>query len=63
MVSLYIQPSWRIISVAGLPMLGIASAITSVAGAAFGSGEYHKIKTSYFFAIKIGHCHGNHSGL
>jgi putative MATE family efflux protein len=45
---------WRVISLAILPMLGVASAVTSVAGAAFGAGDYHKVETSYLYALKAG---------
>jgi len=45
---------WRIISLATLPMLGVASAVTSVAGAAFGARDYKKIETSYLYALKAG---------
>jgi len=45
---------WRIISLATLPMLGVASAVTSVAGAAFGARDYKKVETSYLYALKAG---------
>lgn len=45
---------WRVISLAILPMLGVASAVTSVTGAAFGAQEYKKVKTSYLYALKAG---------
>lgn len=52
-VAVYIT-GWRIISMAVLPMLGVASAVTAVAGAAYGAKEYEKIKISYMYALKLG---------
>lgn len=43
---------WRMIALAALPVLGVASAVTSVSGAAFGAGECEKIKISYLYALK-----------
>jgi len=45
---------WRIVSIATLPMLGFASAVTAVAGAAFGASEFEKAKTAYYYALKTG---------
>jgi len=45
---------WRIISVATLPMLGVASAVTAVTGAAFGALEFQKARTAYYYALKTG---------
>jgi len=45
---------WRIIGLAIMPILGIATAVTSVSGAAYGSRNYENIKKAYFYAIKIG---------
>jgi len=45
---------WRVISMAVLPMLGVASAVTSVSGAAFGARDYKKIEISYLYALKAG---------
>ena len=45
---------WRVISLAVLPMLGVASAVTSVTGAAFGARDYQKVKISYLYALKAG---------
>lgn len=43
---------WRVISLAVLPMLGVASAVTSVTGAAYGARDYRKVETSYVYALK-----------
>jgi len=45
---------WRVISLATLPMLGVASAVTSVTGAAFGARDYRNVKISYLYALKAG---------
>jgi len=45
---------WRIIAMATLPMLGFASAVTAVTGAAFGAREFDKVRVAYFFAVKTG---------
>jgi len=44
---------WRIVTIAILPILGIATAVVSVCGAAFGAHAYKKIKTAFLYAIKI----------
>jgi putative MATE family efflux protein len=45
---------WRVSMMAILPLLGIATAVISVTGAAFGAKDYDKLKTSFYYAIKIG---------
>ncbi|RLF60260.1 MAG: MATE family efflux transporter [Thermoplasmata archaeon] len=45
---------WRIIMVAVLPLIGMVTAVISVTGAAYGAKEYEKLRTAYFYAIKIG---------
>jgi putative MATE family efflux protein len=45
---------WRVVMVAILPLLGIATAVTSVTGAAFGERDYEKLDTGYMYAIRIG---------
>jgi len=45
---------WRVVMFATLPLIGIATAVTSVTGAAFGGKAYRKLNTSYIYAIKIG---------
>ncbi len=45
---------WRVISLAILPMLGVASAVTSVTGAAFGAHDYKKVRDAYLYALKAG---------
>ena len=45
---------WRIVMIAVLPLLGMATAVTSVTGAAFGAKAYDKLKTAYLYAAKTG---------
>ena len=45
---------WRVVTVGVLPLLGIATAVVSVTGAAYGAKDLEKLKTSYLYAIKIG---------
>jgi len=45
---------WRVVALAVLPMLGVASAVTSVGGAAFGARDYRNVKISYLYALKAG---------
>lgn len=45
---------WRIVMIAVLPLLGFATAVTSVTGAAFGARSYDKLKTAYLYAAKTG---------
>ncbi len=52
-VAVYMS-GWRIISIATMPMLGIASAVTAVSGASFGARDLENIRISYFYSIKIG---------
>ena len=40
--------------VAVLPLQGMATAVTSVTGAAYGGRAYGKLKRAYFFAVKTG---------
>jgi putative MATE family efflux protein len=45
---------WRVSMIAVLPLLGIATAVVSVTGAAYGANEYDKLKSSFLYAVKIG---------
>ena len=51
-VAIY-NTGWRVIMIAILPLLGIATAVTSVTGAAFGARSYEKLNTAFMYAIKI----------
>ena len=52
-VAIY-NTGWRVVMIAILPLLGIATAVTSVCGAAYGAKSYKKLNTSFLYAIKIG---------
>jgi putative MATE family efflux protein len=45
---------WRIVMIAVLPLIGIATAIVSVSGAAYGEKAYDKVNISHLYAVKIG---------
>jgi putative MATE family efflux protein len=45
---------WRVAMIAILPLLGIATAVVSVTGAAYGAKDYEKLKISFLYAVKIG---------
>ncbi|MGA1821052.1 MAG: MATE family efflux transporter [Thermoplasmatota archaeon] len=45
---------WRVTSIAILPLMGIAAALISVAGAAYGARDYRKLRAGYIYAIKFG---------
>ena len=45
---------WRVATIAILPLLGIATAVVSVTGAAYGQKDYQKLNIAYMYAIKIG---------
>ncbi|NPA62214.1 MAG: MATE family efflux transporter [Methanococci archaeon] len=46
--------SLRITEIGFVPMLGLASGAISVIGASYGARNYEKLKTAYFYALKIG---------
>ena len=45
---------WRVATLATMPLIGIATAVVSVTGAAYGAQDYKKLNISYMHAIKIG---------
>lgn len=45
---------WRVVTIAILPLLGIATAVVSVGGAVFGARAFEKLKTVFYYSIKIG---------
>ncbi len=45
---------WRVAMIAILPLLGMATAVVSVTGAAYGANDVNKLKTSFLYAVKIG---------
>lgn len=46
--------AWRIIMIGTIPLLGIATGVTAVTGAAFGAKNKEKLNTAYIYSIKIG---------
>ncbi len=49
-----LMSGWRIVMIAILPILGIATALVSVCGAAFGAKEFEKLEISFNYALKMG---------
>jgi len=45
---------WRVVMIAILPLLGMATAVVSITGAAFGAQAYEKLNTAYMYAAKTG---------
>ena len=52
-VAIY-NTGWRVVMIAILPLLGMATAVVSVTGAAFGARSYDKLNTTYMYAAKTG---------
>ncbi len=52
-VAIY-STGWRVASIAVLPTMGIATALISVSGAAFGAHSFNKVSIAHLYAIKIG---------
>ena len=52
-VAIY-NTGWRVVMIAILPLLGMATAVVSVTGAAFGARSYEKLNTAYMYAAKTG---------
>ena len=49
-----ITTGWRILTLGVLPLMGIATAVVSVCGAAYGMGKYNRMDSALKYAIKIG---------
>lgn len=45
---------WRVVTIAILPLLGLATAVTSVTGASYGEKEYKKLDTAFVYSVKFG---------
>lgn len=45
---------WRVTMFAILPLIGLATTVTSVTGAAYGGQDYQKLDDAYLYAIKLG---------
>ena len=45
---------WRVVTIAILPLMGIATAVVSVTGAAFGARSFDKVSFVHLYATKLG---------
>lgn len=45
---------WRVVTLGTIPMNGMATGVTAVTAAAFGAGDGGKLRTAYFYAIRLG---------
>jgi len=45
---------WRIVMLGTIPLMGIAMSVVAVTGAAFGAKEREKLKTAFYYALKMG---------
>lgn len=45
---------WRIVMFGTLPLVGMATAVTAVTGAAYGANEIKKIDIAYIYSVKMG---------
>jgi len=45
--------AWRVISFGFIPLLGIGGAATAVIGASFGARDLKKLKTAFFYSIRL----------
>ena len=45
---------WRVVTIAILPLLGLATATTSVTGATYGEKNYKKLDTAFLYSVKFG---------
>ena len=52
-VAIY-STGWRVVSIAVLPTMGIATALVPVSGAAFGARSFEKVSIAHLYAVKIG---------
>ncbi len=52
-VAIY-STGWRVVSIAVLPTIGIATAVVPVTGAAFGARAFEKVSIAHLYAVKIG---------
>ncbi|MBN2199562.1 MAG: MATE family efflux transporter, partial [Candidatus Aminicenantes bacterium] len=45
---------WRIVMLGTIPLMGMATGVVSVTGAAYGAKNKEKLKTAFLYAVKIG---------
>jgi putative MATE family efflux protein len=48
-----LSTGWRVATLATMPLMGISTAVMSVAGAAFGARSMEKLKASFFYAVRF----------
>ncbi|MCD6551001.1 MATE family efflux transporter [Thermotoga sp.] len=46
--------AWRVVNFGTVPLIGMATAVTSVTGAAFGERNGEKLETAHLYAVKLG---------
>lgn len=46
--------AWRVINFGTVPLIGMATAVTAVTGAAFGAKDGEKLETAHLYAVKLG---------
>ncbi len=45
---------WRTVTVGTIPLLGMATGVTAVTGAAYGARDQAKLRTAYLYAVRLG---------
>ncbi len=45
---------WRVAAIATAPLIGIATAVVTMTGFAYGQGSYEKVSSSHMYATKLG---------
>jgi putative MATE family efflux protein len=53
---------WRVVMLAIVPLMGIAAAVTTVTGAAYGARNHENLRVSYLYGVKIGTVIGSITG-
>ncbi|MDG6225364.1 MAG: MATE family efflux transporter [Candidatus Thermoplasmatota archaeon] len=48
-----LSTGWRVVTLATMPLIGIATAVMSVTGAAFGARSYVKLRDSFMYSVKM----------
>lgn len=44
---------WRIVMLGVIPLIGIATGVVAVTGAAYGAGDRRKLKAAYYYSVKM----------
>ncbi|WP_340819752.1 MATE family efflux transporter [Methanolobus sp. WCC4] len=45
---------WRVVTIAIAPLIGVATAVVTMTGFAYGEGSYDKVSFSHIYSIKVG---------